>query len=161
MKLFPQIVSCDCGRVEYQASSEPIVTAVCYCIDCQAAADLIKGGGDVKVFCETDGGTPYVTLRDKDWSALTGEELLEPIKLKPNSPTTRFVSNCCGSPMFLKYKPGFWTSTYRTRYKNPPALEWRNKTASRQSGLPYPDDIPRFKSFPFRLFGRLLKARFL
>lgn len=114
---------------------------------------------NVKPFCEPDGGTPYVTLRDKDWTALKGAELLHPIKLKPNSPTTRYITTCCHSPLFLKFKFGFWTSTYWTRYESKPPLEWRNKTAARQSDLPYADDLPRFKNFPLRLMARLIKAR--
>lgn len=114
----------------------------------------------MKPFREVDGGTPYVTLHDKDWLALEGEDMLESVKLNPSSPTTRYVTTSCRSPLFIKFTSGFWTSTYWERYDNPPALEWRNKTAKRRSDLPYPDDIPRFKSFPLRLFGRLFKARF-
>lgn len=160
MTSFPQIVSCDCGQVKYEAVLTPIVTAVCYCVDCQAAAKIIAEVENVKPFCDPDGGTPYVTLHDKNWRAQAGEDLLEAIKLKPNSPTTRYVTRCCHSPIFIKYANGFWTSTYRARYSDPPALEWRNKVAARQSDLPFADDIPRYKSFPLKLFGRLLKAKF-
>ena len=160
MTLFPQIVSCECGKVKFEAGGKPIVTAVCYCTDCQDAGDIISEFEDVKPFRDNDGGTSYVTLHDKHWLAVDGKDMLEPIKLKPNSPTTRYVTTCCHSPLFIKFGSGFWTSTYRARYKNPPALEWRNKTAKRRSDLPYPDDIHRFKTFPLRLFGRLFKARF-
>jgi len=161
MTSFPQLVLCDCGKVKFQVAAKPIVTAVCYCADCQAAGDIIDGIEGIKPFRERDGGTPYVTLKDKDWLAIEGQDLLEPIKLDPNSPTTRYVTTCCRSPIFIKFKSGFWTSTYRARYEDPPQLEWRNKTAKRRSDLPYPDDIPRYKSFPISLFARLLKARFL
>jgi len=161
MEKFPQIVSCDCGQVKFRAVAEPIATAVCYCTDCQTAGEIIDGFDNVKQFREIDGGTPYVTLHDKHWINLEGQDLLEPITLKSNSPTTRYITTCCRSPLFIKFKSGFWTSTYHARYENPPSLEWRNKTARRRSDLPYPDDIPRFKSFPLKLFGRLLKSRFL
>ncbi len=161
MSTYPQTVSCECGLVTFKAAAPPIVTAVCYCGDCQDAGDVMDGFNGIKPFRETDGGTPYVTLRDKDWIALGGQDRLEPVILKPNSPTTRYVTTCCRSPLFIKFKTGFWTSTYRERYDNPPPLEWRNKTSKRRSGLPYPDNIPRFKNFPLRLFGRLLRARFL
>lgn len=156
--MFPQIVSCDCGMVQFQALTKPIATAVCYCVDCQNAGDIIAGIEDVKLFRETDGGTSYVTLHDKNWSVVSGQDKLESIKLKPNSSTTRYVTNCCNSPMFLKFKHGFWTSTYRMRYTNPPPLEWRNKTANQFVDEPLPKIIPEFKNFPMRLFGRLLKA---
>jgi len=160
MTTFPQLVSCECGEVKFRAISKPIVTAVCYCEDCQAAGDIIDKFENVKPFRESDGGTPYVTLHDKDWLALKGENKLESIKLKPDSPTTRYVTTCCRSPLFIKYSSGFWTSTYRTRYNAPPALEWRNKVTKRRSDLPYPDDIPLYSRFPMKLFWRLFKARF-
>lgn len=158
MSLFPQIIACECEKVKYQASAAPIVTAVCYCEDCQDAGDIIETFDDVKPFREADGGTPYVTLHDRHWTALEGEALLKAVKLKPDSPTTRYVTTCCHSPLFIKFESGFWTSSYRMRYENPPPLEWRNKIAKRRSSLPYTDDIPRFKTFPLRLFGRLFKA---
>ena len=161
MSSFPQIVSCECGKVKFQAAAKPIVTAVCYCTDCHSAGNVIDTFEGVRPFREKDGGTPYVTLHDRDWLAVEGQELLEAVKLKPSSSTTRYVTTCCHSPIFIKIKTGFWTSTYRARYDNPPQLEWRNKTAKRRSNLPYSDDIPRFKSFPLRLFVRLFKARFL
>lgn len=160
MREFEQIVSCDCGQVKYKAVGPPIVTAVCYCSDCQDAGDMMDQIGNVKPFRESDGGTPYVTLHDKDWTAETGEGLLEPIKLKPAASTTSYVARCCGSPMFLKFERGFWVSTYRARYSAPPALEWRNKVARRRSRLPFPDNIARYKGFPLSLFGRLIKAKF-
>jgi len=160
MNNFSQIVACECGQVEFETSADPIVTAVCYCDDCQAAGEIIGNLQNVKCFREKDGGTPYVTLHDKNWLGLKGQDLLEPFKLKPNSPTTRYVTTCCRSPLFVKFKSGFWTSTYRSRYKNPPPLEWRNKIGKRRSKEPFADDIPRYKGYPLRLFWRLIKARF-
>lgn len=160
MDKFSQIVSCECGQVEFQASAKPIVTAVCYCDDCQTAGEIIDKLQNVKPFREEDGGTPYVTLHDKNWERIKGQELLEPFKLTPNSPTTRYVTTCCRSPLFIKFKSGFWTSTYRARYVNPPKLEWRNKVGKRLSKLPFADDIPRYKGYPLQLFGRLIKAWF-
>lgn len=160
MSTFPQIVSCDCGKVKYEALGEPIVTAVCYCDDCQDAGDRIDAIANVKPFRDEDGGTAYITLKDKDWKAVEGQNLLDAIKLKSNSPTERYVTTCCQSPLFIKNSVGFWTSTYRARYAEPTALEWRNKIEKRRSALPFPDDIPRFKGFPLRLFARLFRARF-
>ena len=145
MNKFSQIVSCECGQVQFQASVKPILTAVCYCEDCQAAGEIIGNLQNVKPFREKDGGTPYVTLHDKNWLALKGQELLRPFKLAPKSSTTRYVTTCCCSPIFIKFKSGFWTSTYRARYANPPDLEWRNKIEKRRSNLPFSDDIPRYK----------------
>ena len=160
MTSFQQTVSCECGRVVFQASGKPIATAVCYCDDCQAAGEVMERLERVQPFREADGGTPYVTLHDKNWTPLKGLELLEPFTLKADSPTTRYVTTCCRSPIFLKFKSGFWTSTYRARYSHPPDLEWRNKVEKRTSEQPFADDIRRYKGFPLRLFWRLIRAWF-
>jgi len=154
-----EIIGCECGQVKYRVEGTPIVTAVCYCADCQAARDLIEASPANAPFRDADGGTAYVTLKDADWQPVQGEDQLEDIRLAPEAPTSRYVTTCCRTPLFIKYHPGFWVSTYRARYADPPPLEWRNKVAARTSELPFPDDIPRFKNFPARLFWRLFKAR--
>ncbi len=156
-----RISTCKCGSVVFEAVGEPIVSAVCYCVDCQAASDKIKSIYANAVVAETDGGTAYSTFKDEQWHCVKGGELLTGIKLREGSPTTRFIATCCQSPLYLKYKYGFWISTYRQQFRDAlPDLEWRNKISSRQSYLPFPDDIQRFKGFPIRLFGRLIKAKF-
>ncbi len=155
-----RVSTCECGRVVCEAIGEPIVSAVCYCVDCQAAAANILTNYPKASVCEPDGGTAYSTFRDNQWICVQGGDLLVGVKLHEKSPTTRFIAKCCHSAIYLKYSRGFWVSTYRTQFKDPlPSLEWRNKIIARQSELPFPDDIPRFKGFPMRLFGRLMKAK--
>ena len=157
-KLF-QTVSCECGQVTFKAAAKPIVSVVCHCDDCQTAGDVMDSFDGIKPFRHADGGTPYVILHDKQWSAVEGQEFLEAVKLKPDSPTTRYVASCCRSPMFLKFGPGFWTSAFRERFKTPPNLDWHIATDFRASELPYEDSLPRFKRFPLRLYARLFRAR--
>lgn len=155
-----RVSTCECGRVEFEASGEPIVSAVCYCVDCQAAAKTIKDRFEKADVSENDGGTAYSTFHENQWVCVRGKDLLEGVTLNEKSPTTRYVASCCQSPIYLKFKHGFWVSTYRAQFRDPlPPLEWRNKIASRKSDLPFPDDIPRFKGFPLRLFWRLIKAK--
>lgn len=150
--------SCACGQVKYEAQGDPIVTAVCYCQDCQAAGKIITDLPEFTPFQERDGGTPYATFRKDHWKPIGKERQLKSIKLKPDAPTTRYVTTCCHSALYLEFEPGFWISVYRDRLDEPPALEWRNKVNYRQSDLPFADGLPRYKNFPLRLFGRLALA---
>jgi hypothetical protein len=110
---------------------------------------------------DPDGGTPYLTYRDDRFSCVEGTELLIGYKLTDDTPTQRFVASCCNTGMYLKYGPGHWTSAYRLRFHQPPPpIEMRTKVAARQSSLPLPQDAPAYRSFPLKLFGRLIAARF-
>jgi hypothetical protein len=152
--------SCACGRVRCEAVGEPIVSAVCYCSDCQEGGRRIEALPHAHLLRDPDGGTPYLTFRNDRFRCLAGEELLEDHRLKPNSPTRRVVARCCNTGMFLKFDPGFWVSTYRLRYDGDlPPIEMRTKVARRRSALPLPQDAPSFRGFPLRLIGRLIAAR--
>ena len=152
--------TCACGQVRCEARGEPIVSAVCYCVDCQAAGAEIEKLPDAKKVLEPDEGTAYSTFRQDQWTCTEGADFLQEIRLTPKAPTTRYVAGCCNSAMFLIYRHGFWVSTYRNRYQEPlPPLEWRNKISARTSDAPFPDDLPRYGSFPLKLFVRLIKAR--
>ena len=156
----PYTSSCKCGQVRFEALAPPACNAVCYCTDCQAAGAALHAEMGCDNPCEADGGTAYSTFIEKDWRCVSGEDKLKAHKLRPDSPTTRYVTSCCQSVMYLKYAPGFWVSTFRDRFTNElPPLQWRVKTSRRTSDLPYPDDIPRFKGFPLRLYAALFKAK--
>ena len=151
--------ACQCGAVTCEASGDPIVCAVCYCTDCQHAGNLFAQNPGAAKICDADGGTPFVTMLDRNWRVVTGEDHIKPFKLKPGSRTVRYVGACCDTPIYVKLEPGFWVSSYWHLYGNPPPLVWRNKTGRRTFDLPFPDDLPRYKGFPLRLFWRLAKAR--
>jgi len=155
-----RVSQCSCGRVRCEAVGEPIVSAVCYCSDCQAGGHQIEALEGATPVLDPDGGTPYLTYRDDRFACVEGAELLVGYKLGEKAPTQRFVASCCNSGMFIKYGPGWWVSAYRTRFAEPlPPIEMRNKVARRLSSLPLPADAPAFQSFPGRLFWRLFKAR--
>lgn len=151
---------CACGRVRCEGIGVPIVSAVCYCSDCQAGGrqiEVLAGAGPVR---DPDGGTPYLTYRDDRFACVEGADLLVGYKLGDKAPTQRFVASCCDTGMFIKYAPGHWVSAYRLRFDGPlPPIEMRNKVAWRRSNLPLPQDAPAFRSFPFRLWRRLFTSR--
>lgn len=153
--------SCECGRVVCESRGEPFVSAVCYCPDCQSAGRIIEAMAAAPAVCETDGGTYLSTFRKGQWACIKGRELLKEVKLRPESPTIRYVTGCCNSAMFLIYTRGFWVSAYRRRFDDAlPPLEWRHKIKYRQSELPFADELPRYNGFPAKLFWRILHARF-
>lgn len=161
METITRTATCECGSVIFEARGEPFVCAVCYCTDCQVAGEKIEMNYTSARILDPDGGTAYATFRQDQWICKQGENKLEAIKLRPKSPTTRYVAVCCNTPIFLIYSRGFWVSVYRSGLTPPlPPLEWRNQTRARTSGLPYPDDLPRYKGFPARLYARMIKSKF-
>src|SRR6266567_4720089 len=50
--------SCACGRVRCRAVGKPILSAVCYCDDCQEGARQIEILPNAASFRDADGGTP-------------------------------------------------------------------------------------------------------
>lgn len=125
--MIERVASCRCGKVRLRAAGDPILCAVCYCVDCQAAAERLEALGAAPDFHDAWLGTPYATYRDDRMACVEGEAGLEAVKLTGTSPTTRYVASCCGSPMYLKFGPGWWTSIYRARFgDDAPRLELRN-----------------------------------
>jgi uncharacterized membrane protein len=140
----------------------PILTAVCYCDDCQAGARQLEALGASPDFHDAWGGTPYVTMRDDRLGEVEGADRLKAVKLQEGSPTTRYIATCCNSPMYLKYRPGWWTSVYRNRLgQDAPRIEVRGQVRHAVGPAPLPDDVPAYRSFPAPLFPRLIAARLM
>jgi len=155
-----RFASCACGRVQCKAVGEPILSAVCYCDDCQEGARQIEVLPDATSFRDADGGTPYLTYRDDRFSCTTGEELLVDYRIRERTPTRRVVASCCNSAMFLKFGPGFWVSAYRARFEGDlPPLEMRTQTRFRRANTDLPHDVPNYGRFGMRLFAKLVTAR--
>lgn len=151
---------CTCGSVRCEAVGDPIVSAVCYCSDCQAGGHRLETLTDAPPVLDPDGGTPYLTYRKDRFTCVAGRDLLTGHTLGERAPTQRFVASCCNTGMFLEFGPGFWISAYRQRFEGPlPPIEMRNKIDRRRSTLPLPTDAPSYRGFPPALFWRLLKAR--
>ena len=155
-----RISRCFCGRVQCEAIGAPIVSAVCYCEDCQEGGrqiEALESGTRVR---DEDGGTPYLTYRDDRFTCVSGANLLTGYVIKERAPTERFVASCCNSGMFLKFSKGHWVSAYRYRFDGElPPIEMRNKIAHRQSDLTLPEDVSAYNGFPLKLFWRLAISR--
>ena len=152
--------SCACGRVRCEGVGKPIMSAVCYCADCQEGGGRIEALPGAPPVRDGDGGTPYLTYRDDRFRCVSGAELLTGYKLNEGAPTQRLVASCCNSGMYLKFAPGHWVSAYRLRFEgDPPPIEARNQTKHRRAQTPIPNDAPSYAGYPPKLMLRLLGSR--
>ena len=153
--------SCQCGSVRFEAVGEPILSAACYCDDCQTGAAQIEALANAPAFREPDGGTPYVIYRQDRFHCTAGEDLLVDYRITEQAPTRRVVASCCNAALFLKFGPGHWVSAYRARFEgDPPPLEMRTHTKFRRADYPLPADVPSYRGFGPKLFAKLIAARF-
>ena len=152
--------SCACGRVQCQAVGAPILSAVCYCDDCQAGGRQIEALPKATPVLDADGGTPYLSYRDDRFSCTSGADLLVGYKIRETAPTQRFVASCCNSGMYLKFEPGHWVSAYRIRFEGDlPPIEMRTQTKYRLADTEIPHDAPSYRKYPLKLFRKLLGSR--
>jgi hypothetical protein len=155
------IATCSCGRVELRASGAPIVSAVCYCADCQMGSRQIEelpGAGPVR---EPEGGTAYILYRKDRIACTKGAEILKNYKIKEGSNTNRVVASCCNSAMFLNFDKGpHWVSAYRARFRgNLPPLQMRVCTKSKANDAVLPNDVPSYRGYPLPFIAKLLMSR--
>ncbi len=150
--------SCVCGRVELEATGAPIVSAVCYCDDCQEGARRIEALPNAVAILDRDGGTAYLLFRKDRIVCSKGATLLESYKLSETSATNRVVATCCNSAMFVNFDKGlFWVSAYRARFRgNLPPVEMRIWTKFRRSDAELPANAPSYPRYPLRFAARLL-----
>ncbi len=153
--------SCVCGQVALEATGDPIVTAVCYCDDCQEGARRIGALPNAAAILESDGGTAYLLFRKDRICCAQGDALLKSYKLEQTSATNRVVATCCNSAMFVNFDKGpHWVSAYRARFHGDlPPVEMRICTKFRPGDAELPGDAPNYPGYPLRLIARLLVSR--
>jgi hypothetical protein len=153
--------TCVCGRVELKASGKPIVSAVCYCDDCQKGARQIEALPNAGAVADPDGGTPYVLYRKDRIACTKGADLLKSYKLKQMSATNRVVATCCNSAMFVNFDRGpFWVTAYRARFHGDlPPLQLRICTKFKPNNVVLPRDVPSAPGYPPLMVVKLLAAR--
>jgi hypothetical protein len=94
------------------------------------------------------------------FSCVEGNQLLQGLRIQPDSPTKRVVASCCNSAMFLDFERGHWVSVYRARFAGdmaPPQM--RVQTRFRPKGVEIPNDLPAYAAFPPKLIVKLVAAR--
>ncbi|MEW6640008.1 MAG: hypothetical protein AB1586_05850 [Pseudomonadota bacterium] len=154
--------ACACGCVELTATGAPIVSAVCYCRDCQQGARLIEALPNAPRVADPDGGTAYVLYRRDRVACTRGVSLLKSYKLdRRSTPTNRVVASCCNTAMFVNFDRGpFWVSVYRTRLgAHAPPLRLRICTRYKPDNAVLPGGVPSHPGYPPALVIRLLATR--
>ena len=152
--------TCQCGTVALAMAGKPIAAVTCYCHSCQAAGQTFDVPPGAPRTLEADGGTTYLLVRKDRIEWLSGTDQLDEHRLRPDSPTRRFVARCCNSPIALEFTKGHWLSVYSARIpaENRPATEMRTMIKERPDGVELPDDIPNHAAPSGKLLWRLLKA---
>jgi hypothetical protein len=155
------IASCACGSVEVKALGKPIVSAACYCDDCQKGAAQLEALPNAPAVRDPGGGTAYVLYRKDRFECSKGAELLKSHKLKDISPTNRVVATCCNSAVFANFDRGpFWVSVYRARFRGElPPLQYRTCTKFKPDGTVLPDDVPSSPRYSLGVIVRILASR--
>lgn len=152
--------SCQCGLVTLELTGKPIMAATCYCQSCQTAGHGFEALPGAPAVVGADGGTPYVLVRKDRLTWLSGSNRLAEHRLKPDSPTRRFVAQCCNAPIALEFTKGHWLSIYSARLPEGerPAAEMRTIVGDRPEGVELPGDIPNYRTPSGKFMWRLLKA---
>lgn len=150
---------CACGGVEYEAIGAPITSVICYCASCQEAGRAFEQFAAAPAVLEPDGGTAAVLFRKDRVRCVRGREHLREHRLKPDSPTRRFVATCCNSAMFLDFTKGHWLSMYRRRFPaDAPEIEMRVMTRDRRNSVALANDVPNYRGQSGRFMFKLLAA---
>ncbi|MBL0692244.1 DUF6151 family protein [Comamonas sp. JC664] len=155
------LLPCACGRVVLETTGAPLLTACCYCDDCQEGARRIEALPGAPAVLTADGGTELVLYRKDRVRCARGAELLRPLKLQEQSVTNRFVATCCDTAMYLGFDKGpHWVSVYRTRFADAaPPIQLRVQTKFRPANSPLPDSVPTYPGYPLRFMVKLVGAR--
>lgn len=152
-------LTCSCGQVAMEARGEPIVTATCYCQDCQSAGHQL-GALLGRSPLEDDNGTEFVLVRKDRVRCLHGQGNLQEHRLTEAAKTRRVVAGCCNTPIFLDFTGGHWLSLYRAQFAQDerPALDMRIMTKDRPSDAPFPDTVRSYPKNSTRFIARLMGA---
>jgi hypothetical protein len=150
---------CRCGKVELQIVGEPILRGICYCTSCQQAGRLHQAKTDADAILAEDGGTDCILYRKDKVRCVSGGDLLEERRLKPETPTRRMFARCCNTAMFLDFTKGHWLTLYRARLPdNIPPATMRMMTAERPEGVALADDMTNYPRHSGKFMLKLLRA---
>jgi hypothetical protein len=150
---------CSCGKVKIEVFGPPIMHTACYCNDCQVGGHQIEALLGAAPVLDSDGGTPFLLYRRDRVSSGSVEQFLRPYKIKASSPTSRLVTTCCNSAMYLNFEKGHWLALYRNRFKGDvPPLEMRVCTKSKRNDVDLPSNVPNHAGYSLSFFAKLIAA---
>lgn len=154
--------TCACGKVRIAVDAAPMLVSICHCDDCQAAAQRVEALPGAPPVRDAYGGTGLTLVPPDRMRVVAGSELLQPFKLRPGSPTNRYVAACCNSLMSIDFDRGpFWASLVTDRIAPPrPIPTIRVQTRHVPAGVALPDDMPASAGYPFVAFFGVLREGF-
>ena len=154
------IARCACGSVQLDVIGAPILSAACYCDDCQEGARQIEALPNARPVLDPDGGSAYLLYRKDRMNCSKGTEYLRDYRIKNESPTRRVVATCCNSAMLLDFQKGHWFSVYRARFEgNVPPLQMRIQTKFKPENRNISNDVPSYPTYPLKFIAKLMAAR--
>ena len=153
-------LACTCGQVELTVHGKPIISAECFCSDCQKAGAFLQTLPGAPSVLDQNGATRFVLYRKDRVQCTKGQARLREHRLSADAPTRRVVAICCHTPMFLEFGSGHWLSLYGGLWPagSLPALEIRTMTRSRPEGVVLPDDVPNPSAHTISFYAKLLLA---
>ncbi len=110
---------------------------------------------------DADAGSSLVMYRRDRLECVTGAELLQAVKVRPDSPTNRHVASCCNSAMYLGFDDSkHWVDVFRARIEGTaPPIEARMCTRFLPAGAVVPKDVPSFAGFAPKVVIKMLASR--
>lgn len=152
---------CRCGKVAFELTGRPILTATCHCDSCRRAAAVLEALPGAPPVRSAEGSADFVLARKDRARPVTGADRLREHRLGPKASTRRVVAECCASPMFLEFENGHWLSVYRDRIapEDRPPIQMRTMTKDLGSAAADLDpSIPSVGMMAPAFMGRLLGA---
>ena len=154
------VAHCRCGAVEVGASGEPIVVSICYCDDCQAAAQRLAASDNSAPAASADGGTEFMLFRRDRIACTRGADRLQAMRLTDASKTRRMIAGCCATPMYLAFddkRP--WVSAFRASFgADAPPVEMRICTRFRRSEGKAEHGLRSHPGYPPAMIVRIMAA---
>ena len=156
----PIILTCTCRQVTLEVHGKPIISAECFCADCQNAGAFLQSLPGALPTLDHRGATRFVLYRKDKVLCANGRDHLREHRLSKASTTRRVVAVCCNTPVFLEFAGGHWLSIYGGLWlaASLPALEIRTMTRSRPKGVVLPDDVPNPSTHTFSFYAKLFRA---
>ncbi|MDB2384113.1 hypothetical protein N9V95_00010 [bacterium] len=152
---------CACGEVHIALKGEPMVSAKCFCDDCQAAGAFFANAPYAQKMLDADHGTGFDLYRKDRYEITMGADKLEPIKTKERSITNRNVATCCNSVLFASFDRGpHWVSVYRNHVAGPPR-KFDHFIQTKFAPAPFapPKGINAAKTYPPSMMAKLMFER--
>ncbi|MBL0914246.1 MAG: hypothetical protein IBJ13_01615 [Sphingopyxis sp.] len=155
-----RVASCSCGTVKLEMAGDPLVASTCYCPSCPPARPAFAPLPRAPARATAAGGTPPRPVPQDRLAGVSGTARRQPPRLKADSPTRRFVAQCCNAPVALEFTKGHWLSVYAGRIAEAerPRPAMRTMIQDRPDGVKFTDDVPSYATHSGKFMWKLLSA---